>query len=110
MPLKCWEQSTHWMVVVSCVDFCFSLGSIITGVKENVFPTTCGNVENFILNDIILFYFIYFIIPMMLWVYMPLRSYVVIEPYYVLADGTANYFLSFILIIILLLLMLLSLD
>ena len=31
----------------------------------------------------ILFYFIvYFVIPMMFWVDMPLRSYVVIEPYY----------------------------
>ena len=50
-------------------------------------------VQNFILNDIILFLFyfiIYFVIPMMLCIDMLLRSYVVIEPYYVLADGTAN--------------------
>ena len=52
------------------------------------FPTTDDNVvENFILNDIILFY--YFVIPMMLWVSVLLRSYVVIEPHCVLAYGTA---------------------
>ena len=42
----------------------------------------------------ILFYFIllfYFVIPMMLWVDMLLRCYVVIEPYYVLADRTPNF-------------------
>ena len=32
---------------------------------------------------------------MMLWVDMLLRSYVVTEPYYVLADGTANFITYF---------------
>ena len=32
---------------------------------------------------------------MMLWVDILLRSYVVIEPYYVLADGTANFIIYF---------------
>ena len=68
----------------------------LSGVKENVFPITCGNVvENFIFNDIILFYFIYFIIPMMFWLDMLLRSYVGIVPYYVLAGGTANFIICF---------------
>ena len=31
----------------------------------------------------------------MLWVDMLLRSYVVIEPYYVLVDGTANFIVYF---------------
>ena len=61
------------------------------------FPTICGNVENCILDIILFFYFIiYFAIPMMLWVDMLLRSYVVIEPYYVLEDGTANSIVYFI--------------
>ena len=62
------------------------------------FPTICVNVENFIFNDIILFHFyfiIYFVIPIMLWTDMLLRSYVVIEPYYVLANGTANFIIYF---------------
>ena len=76
------------------------------------FPTTDGNVvENFILNDIILFLFyfiIYLVIPMMLLVNMLLMSYVVIEPHCILADGTANFIIY--LTITLLLLMLLSLG
>ena len=44
-----------------------------------------------ILFLMILFYFIFILLfnllPMMLWVDMLLRSYVVTEPYYVLADG-----------------------
>ena len=55
-------------------------------------------VENFILNDIILFYLyfiVYFVIPMMFWVNVLLMCYIVIEPYYVLADGTANFIIYF---------------
>ena len=66
------------------------------------FPTTDGNVvENFILNDIILFFYfiIYCVIPIMLWVDMLLRPYDVIEPHFVLADGTAIFYYLFYLFI-----------
>ena len=36
--------------------------------------------ENFILNQVILFILFYFVIPMMLWLDTLLRFYVVIEP------------------------------
>ena len=63
------------------------------------FPIICGNVvENFILYDIILFYFI---IPMMLWVDMPLGFYVVVEPDYMFWQ-VEQPILLFILIIMLL--------
>ena len=45
-----------------------------------------------ILFSMILFYLIiYFVIPMMLWVDMLLRSGVAVEPICVLADGTASF-------------------
>ena len=64
-----------------------------------IFQTKDGNVvENVILNDIILFS--YFVILMMLWVDMLLRSYVIIEPHYVLEDGTANFITYFIVMLL----------
>ena len=52
------------------------------------FLTTDGNVvENLILKDIILLFIIYFVIPMMLWVDLLLRSYVVIEPHLLLGKA-----------------------
>ena len=52
-----------------------------------------------ILFLIILFYFIYFVMPIMLWVDMLLRSYVVIEPHCVLAGGTACFIIYLIIML-----------
>ena len=57
------------LLIVRTLAFAKSSTLASSGVKENVFPTTCNVLENFILDDIILFYFyfiIYFVIPMML--------------------------------------------